>query len=68
MNRAELVKENRRFRAALVQIARGMGNLSLEMMGDAGVSGPNDGKARAIYLQEYVKLARETIGWDGRDA
>ena len=48
--------------AALKQIAAGMGNLSLEMIGPEGVSGPNDGKARAIYLEDFVKLAREVVG------
>lgn len=47
--------------AALKAIAAGMGNLSLEQMGPDGVSGPNDGKARALYLQTFVRLARETV-------
>ncbi len=47
--------------AALKSIAAGMGNLSLEMMGDAGVAGINDGKARAIYLESFVRIARETL-------
>jgi hypothetical protein len=57
--------------AALRTIAAGMGNLSLAMMGDAGVGGINDGKMRAVYLETFVKVARDALGGIGevvRDA
>ena len=47
--------------AALKHIASGMGNLSLDEMGPKGVHGINDGKQRAIYLEEFVKQAREAL-------
>jgi hypothetical protein len=42
-------------------VAAGMGNLSLEQIGDAGVNGIRDGKARAIYLEMFVKTARDAL-------
>lgn len=52
--RAELLK-------TIEYIAAGMGNLSLEEMGDKGVHGIRDGKARAIYLEQYVGMARAVL-------
>ncbi len=46
---------------ALKVIAAGMGNLTLDEMGPDGVRGINDGRSRAIYLEAFVKLARETL-------
>lgn len=40
-------------------VAAGMGNLPLDQIGPDGVHGPGDGKARAIYLESFVKRARE---------
>jgi hypothetical protein len=46
---------------ALKEIAAGMGNLSLDQMGPNGVSGINDGRQRAIYLERFVSLARAAL-------
>lgn len=50
------------------QVAQGMGNLSLEMIGDAGVLGIYDGKQRAIYLECFVKIARDVLKELGEDS
>lgn len=42
-------------------VAGGMGNLPLSEIGPAGVHGPNDGKARAIYLERFVASARALL-------
>ncbi len=58
----EQIREHaEKLETALRAIAEGMGNLSLEQMGDAGVHGINDGKQRAIYLETYVRIAREAL-------
>lgn len=51
---------------ALERIAAGMGNLPLDQMGEAGVHGINDGKQRAIYLEDYVRTARSVLAKHGR--
>lgn len=59
------VAESERKYAILLQavrtVASGMGNLSLKDMGDSGVNGINDGRARAIYLEVYVKTCRDAL-------
>ncbi len=53
-----------RMRAALEAIAAGMGNLPLlgsSGMGDEGVHGINDGKARGHFLAMYVQIARDAL-------
>lgn len=45
----------------LIYIAQGMGNLPLNDHGPAGVGGINDGRQRAIYLQNYVGAARAAL-------
>lgn len=42
-------------------VAAGMGNLPLEEIGATGVHGINDGKARAIYLERFVAMARNIL-------
>jgi hypothetical protein len=49
------------YKEALQAIAAGMGNLSLEQIGDKGVHGINDGKQRAICLEAAVKMARDAL-------
>ena len=65
-NSASLARRYKRerdaFELALRQIASGMGNLSLEQIGPKGVIGPNDGKQRAIYLEAFIKIARDALG------
>lgn len=48
-------------REALQEIAMGMGNLSLEQIGDKGVHGINDGKMRGIYLERFVRVSRAAL-------
>lgn len=51
-----------RLRMVMRYVAAGAGNLSPEMMELEGVSEINDGKMRAISLEAFVKIARDSIG------
>jgi hypothetical protein len=65
---AEMTAERDRLREANAELARtlqyiagGMGNMALEQIGIAGVHGINDGKQRAIYLEDFVTAARAAL-------
>ncbi len=61
MNKTAKVSNEKRLLSLVRYIAAGMGNLPLKQHGAEGVHGINDGKMRAIYLENFVTQARQLL-------